>query len=808
MTLNTVVAFEARDVPCRRSLNGVSVVNALVIAYPRATMARSNGAGISITRVVPLAPSSSVPGSVSVSEPSASGVSVNQANPPDNGLLSDARVILRNTFGFSVFRPLQGDIIGEILGGQDVFVLMPTGGGKSLCYQIPALAMDGMTVVVSPLIALMKDQVDALQALGVAATFINSSLGPTEIRRRQQAVVRGEVKLLYVAPERFAAQRFLELLKQVNVAMFAIDEAHCISEWGHDFRPDYRELTKLRTQFPTAVISAFTATATDKVQNDIREQLGLGSAASFRASFNRPNLFYEVRNKTGAFDQLTAYLRSRGDVSGIVYCGSRVTTENVSQRLREKGYSAAAYHAGLESTERQAIQEAFVRDDVRIIVATVAFGMGIDKPDVRFVIHYDLPKNLEGYYQESGRAGRDGDPSDCILFYSYADVARQQRFVDQKPTAALRSAAIEQLRQMSGWAEARTCRRVELLAYFGEAFSGQDAPCCDNCRNPAELIDFTIAAQMFLSCVKRTGERFGSAYVIDVLRGARSERILRFGHNRLSTYGIGREQAKHEWQYLARELVKHGYAVQDAEQFNRIRITSLGYSVLFKGATVMLPSAPEQRRRSTYRNGDHVEIEHPDLFDLLRKLRKKVADDRGVPPYVVFPDATLRAMASRLPRDRTSLRAIAGVGETKLADFGATFLSAISGYVARTGAMPALTPGPPAPSSLRPRPSGPSASARHSLALFREGLSPAEIAEERDRSLTTIEEHLVEAVEAGESLDIHRLVSAVAFDRISAAISRVGDESLRALMDELGSGYSYTELKLTRAALRATTRQE
>jgi ATP-dependent DNA helicase RecQ len=770
-------------------------------------MARSNGAGISITRVVPLAPSSSVPGSVSVSEPSASGVSVNQANPPDNGLLSDARVILRNTFGFSVFRPLQGDIIGEILGGQDVFVLMPTGGGKSLCYQIPALAMDGMTVVVSPLIALMKDQVDALQALGVAATFINSSLGPTEIRRRQQAVVRGEVKLLYVAPERFAAQRFLELLKQVNVAMFAIDEAHCISEWGHDFRPDYRELTKLRTQFPTAVISAFTATATDKVQNDIREQLGLGSAASFRASFNRPNLFYEVRNKTGAFDQLTTYLRAREDVSGIVYCGSRVTTENVSQRLREKGYSAAAYHAGLESTERQAIQEAFVRDDVRIIVATVAFGMGIDKPDVRFVIHYDLPKNLEGYYQESGRAGRDGDPSDCILFYSYADVARQQHFIDQRPTAELRSAATEQLRQMSSWAEARTCRRIGLLAYFGEAFSGQGHPCCDNCRNPAELIDYTVPAQMFLSCVKRTGERFGSAYVIDVLRGARTERILRFGHDRLSTYGIGRDRAKHEWQYLARELVKHDYAIQDDEQFNCIRITSLGYSVLFKGATVVLPMAPEQRRTSTSRSGDRVDIGHPDLFDLLRRLRKQLADDRGVPPYVVFPDATLREMASRLPCDRTSLRAITGVGEKKLADFGAAFLSEISAYVARTGAMPALTPSPSASSSLRPRPSGPGASARHSLALFREGLSPVEIAEERDLSITTIEEHLVEAVEAGEDLDIHRLVSAVTYDRIAAVISRVGDESLRALMNELGSGYSYTELKLTRASLRATRSQ-
>lgn len=717
-----------------------------------------------------------------------------------------ARLILQDTFGYPSFRPLQEDIIRTILARQDVFVLMPTGGGKSLCYQVPALVLSGMTVVVSPLIALMKDQVDALQALGVAATFINSSLDSAEIQRRQAAVVRGDIKILYIAPERFAAQRFLRVLQHIDIAMFAIDEAHCISEWGHDFRPDYRELTRLREQFPGAIISAFTATATDRVQQDIRDQLRLNDAVNFKASFNRPNLFYDVRPKQRAYDQLTDYLRGHQRASGIIYCGSRATTEDIAARLRAGGYDAAAYHAGLESAERQTVQERFVRDDIRIIVATIAFGMGIDKPDVRFVIHYDLPKNLEGYYQESGRAGRDGDPSDCILFYSYGDVARQQYFINQRPTQALRDAAADQLRLMSNWAEERACRRVALLAHFGEDFSGQGEPCCDNCRNPADLVDFTIPVQMFLSCVKRTGERFGSAYVIDVLRGSKAERIERFGHHRLSTWGIGSDRPKHQWQYIAREIVKRGLAHQDPEQFNSIRISNAGYDVLFKGARVVLPAAPTEA--ATRESGRTVEesVAHPELFEAFRGLRKRLADQRGVPPYVVFPDSTLRAMAARLPRDERELRSISGVGERKARDFGSAFIAEVTAYVTRTGATP-VEESAPARTALRSRPVGLRATSRHTLALYRDGMSPSEIAGERGLTVATVEEHLVEAIESGEITNIDRLVAPNRHSAIAQAIESPANEALRDIMDRLNGEFSYAEIKFVRAVMQSGNRR-
>jgi ATP-dependent DNA helicase RecQ len=710
--------------------------------------------------------------------------------------------LLHRTFGYRSFRPLQEDVIKAILDGRDAFVLMPTGGGKSLCYQVPALLFDGMTVVVSPLIALMKDQVDALTTLGVAATYVNSSLSSTEIQIRQQAVARGDVKLLYVAPERFATQRFLSLLHHVGVSMFAIDEAHCISEWGHDFRPDYRELRLLRERFPETIISAFTATATDQVQSDIRQQLGLLDAVSFRASFNRPNLFYEVRPKQDAYGQISAYLQGHRSDSGIIYCGSRTTTEDLAARLRAEGYDASAYHAGLDSDRRQQVQEAFVRDDVRIIVATIAFGMGIDKPDVRFVIHYDLPKSVEGYYQESGRAGRDGDAADCILFYTYGDVARQQFFINQRPTQSLREAAALQLRQMSTWAEVRSCRRSALLEYFGEAFDGQDSPCCDNCRNPPELVDFTIPAQKFLSCVVRTGERFGSGYIIDVLRGSRAERILRLGHDRLSTYGIGRDQSKHEWQYLARELVKRGFAIQDPEQFNSIRVTNAGQDVLFRAAEVLLPAAPDSVRSRSRDVEASTHVAHPELFELLRQLRKRIADERRVPPYVIFPDSTLRVMAASLPHDPRSLRAIAGVGERKLVDFGGEFLREIREYVERTGAESVEAAAPRRTRQQRNTGLGPSI--RHTLALFHEGRTPEEIAEERRLAPTTVEDHLVEAIESGEGLDINRLVQPDRRKIIESTLMADPDDgSLRGLMDRTGGAFTYAELKLTRAAFRA-----
>jgi ATP-dependent DNA helicase RecQ len=604
---------------------------------------------------------------------------------------TDVLVRLRSTFGFSGFRPLQEEIVRSILNRQDVFVLMPTGGGKSLCYQLPALLMDGVAVVVSPLIALMKDQVDALQTLGVAATYINSSLEWPAIVKRRQAVGRGEVKLLYVAPERLMAPGFLNLLSSARVAFFAIDEAHCISEWGHDFRPEYRQLTRLRELFPAATLTAFTATATRRVQADIVAQLGLQNAANFHGSFNRSNLYYEVRSKQrGAYRQLARYLRERGDVSGIIYCRTRDATDELAADLRADGFSAVAYHAGLDSGERRGRQEAFVKDDARIIVATIAFGMGIDKPDVRFVVHYDLPKNLEGFYQESGRAGRDGEPSDCLLFFSYADAQKLEWFINQKAPGE-QAVAMQQLDQMVRWAEGADCRRRALLAYFDEELDSQPRPCCDVCSSPIRSADCTTAAQMLLSCARRTGERFGIAYLIDVLRGSRTERVIRYGHDKLPTYGIGRDHSRQEWHQLVRGLLRDGYISQTDDEFRVVKVTQKGTAVLVGGARVEMREVEAMTARAP---DPRLELDQA-LFDRLRQLRKRLADERGLPPYVVFHDSTLRAMVARLPTNRDEMLGVPGVAARKLVDYGDAFLGAIHEYL-RAGQDRSATASPAA----------------------------------------------------------------------------------------------------------------
>jgi len=720
----------------------------------------------------------------------------------DHPTTEQAAATLEAVFGYQTFRPLQEEIVGTILGGDDVFVLMPTGGGKSLCYQLPALLLDGLTVVVSPLIALMKDQVDALQALGVAATYINSSLDAAEAGERQAAVARGDIKLLYVAPERLVLPGFLHLLQHTGVTMFAIDEAHCVSEWGHDFRPEYRELRQLRERFPDAIFSAFTATATPVVRDDIRAQLGLERAKGFQGSFNRPNLYYEVRPKQAAYNQLIDYIRSRKGAAGIVYCQTRASTEDLAARLSDDGINAAAYHGGMDGRDRQRVQEAFVRDNVQVIVATIAFGMGIDKPDVRFVVHYDLPKNLEGYYQESGRAGRDGDPADCILFYSYGDVGKHLHFIEEKPTEALREAARQQLRQMTDWAESTTCRRKALLSYFDEAWTDVQDPCCDVCSNPVDEVDYTIPAQMFLSCVKRTGERFGAAYVIDVLRGSTAERVLKFRHNQLSTWGIGKDRSKEEWNYIVRGLVRAGFARQAHEDYNAVKITDEGYRLLFKGEKLLLPAAPVKGSRKTATATDEPLV-HPDLFNELRKLRKEIADARGVPPYVVFPDSALRQMCARLPRTREELLRISGVGQRKASEFGDDFIAVIGEYAITTGAAPAPVV---ATTTSRPRQRRKTLSetARQTLDLFDRGLSISEIARERALSDITVEGHLEDAIRAGADVDTDRLVEPSRRSEIEAAIERVGAELLKPIRDELGEEYSYTEIRFTRAAWEAS----
>lgn len=713
---------------------------------------------------------------------------------------------LQRVFGYRSFRPLQQEIVSTILDRNDVFVLMPTGGGKSLCYQLPALLLDGLTVVVSPLIALMKDQVDALQALGVPATFINSSLDAQEARDRQIAVERGDIKLVYVAPERLVLPSFLNLLHRTGVTMFAIDEAHCVSEWGHDFRPEYRELRQLRELFPTATFSAFTATATPRVRQDIRDQLGLEGAVGFQGSFSRPNLYYEVRPKQAAYSQLLKYVHSRKGASGIVYCQTRASTEDLAERLRGDGINAAAYHGGMDAKQRQRVQEAFVRDNVQIIVATIAFGMGIDKPDVRFVVHYDLPKNLEGYYQESGRAGRDGDPADCILFFTFGDIGKHLHFINEKPTEALRDASRQQLRQMTDWAESTTCRRKALLAYFDEVWDDVQDPCCDVCQNPVDEVDYTVAAQMFLSCVKRTGERFGATYVIDVLRGSSVERILRFGHNNLSTWGIGKDRSKEEWNYIARGVVRMGFAYQDPEAFNAIRITDEGYQLLFKGAKLFLPAAPVRGGRKTTTDAGDITIVHPELFNELRALRKQLADDRGVPPYVIFNDTTLRQMAAQLPGTIGALLAVNGVGQRKAQEFGDAFLSVIGDYAGRTGAQPSAIAVPVNVPRSKPRLKSLSVTARQTLDLFVRGLSIADVARERGLSDITIEGHLEDAIRSGADVELDRLVAPARRREIEVAIAEVGTELLKPIRDALGEDFTYAEIRFARAAHEVTTR--
>jgi len=611
---------------------------------------------------------------------------------------------LRSVFGFSEFRPLQEEIVAATMSGRDVLALMPTGGGKSLCYQLPALLRSGVTVVVSPLIALMKDQVDKLQALGVPADLINSSLTPGEAASRQAAVARGALKLLYVAPERLMTPGFLRLLSAAPLVGFAIDEAHCISEWGHDFRPEYRELSHLRELFPSISISAFTATATQRVQSDIVAQLRLRDPARFRGSFDRGNLFYRVTPKKDAYRRLTGYLATRRGLSGIVYCQARSTTESVAARLCADGFRAAAYHAGLDPRDRRARQEAFARDEIQIVVATIAFGMGIDKPDVRFVVHYDLPKNLEGYYQESGRAGRDGEPSDCILFYSYGDAIRQEFFIKQRSTERERAIGQAQLRQMVAWAGGSGCRRRALLKYFDENLAVEHERCCDVCqakRSPADVTE----------------------------------------------------------------------------------------------ATAPVP----------YVGGDD------ELFQRLRLLRRRLADERNLPAYVVFPDATLRQMAAELPRTAEQLRRIQGVGERKLADFGDDFLRAVAAFVEAKGGdapSPAIVTSAAQTnpmSSRRPTSAAVriSESARTSLQLFREGQDPDGIAETRGLSRVTIAEHLSQALLVGEVLEMERLVSTAKLRAIEVAIAELGPSLLKPLKDRLGAEVSYDEIRYVQAlALR------
>lgn len=724
--------------------------------------------------------------------------------------------ILKDVFGYDTFRPLQREVIENVLARRDTLAIMPTGGGKSLCYQIPALLFSGLTVVVSPLIALMKDQVEQLHAAGAPAVFLNSSLDFEAYQKNMAAVRRGEVKLLYVAPETLLTPRIYALLDEVRVDLLTIDEAHCISEWGHDFRPEYRQLVGVRRRYPAAVCLALTATATPRVRVDIQSTLGFSQSDEFVASFDRQNLFFEVVPKHDPLQQTLRFLKRFEGQSGIIYCFSRRQVDDLAAALVEKGFSALPYHAGMEDFERKANQEAFIRDDAQIIVATIAFGMGINKPNVRFILHYDLPKSIEGYYQEVGRAGRDGLPAHCLLLYSYSDVAKQRYFIDQKEGSE-REAAQQHLDALVRYAEDElTCRRTVLLKYFGEIYPptgqavsqtarGTGCTNCDNCTStPRALEDITIPAQKFLSCVLRTGERFGTGYVIDVLRGSKGERVLRYGHDRLSTYGIGADLTEKQWQHLARQLVQMGYLSQDGE-YRVLSLTDKAAEALRKRSRIMgqLKEAEERPRGEKARQAalDYNSA----LFALLRQKRKQLADQARVAPYVIFPDTTLVEMAAYYPQSTASLLAISGVGKIKLRQYGEAFLEVIQAFCQKHNLAEKPKKGErPAPGE---RQRDKSDTGRRYVVVaqaYNAGVSISELMGRYGVTAGTILDHLARYLAAGNTVrcgdDLLALAPASpdVQDAVFAAFDRLGSPYLKPVFEQLGGKVSYDDLRILR----------
>ena len=718
--------------------------------------------------------------------------------------------VLKSRFGYDSFREHQEEIIGNVLAGRDSLVLMPTGGGKSLCYQLPALVFRGVTLVVSPLIALMKDQVDALNHRGIAARYINSSLSAFEIERVRSQLLAGQVRILYVAPERLALPAFRRFLSDLNLSLIAIDEAHCISEWGHEFRPEYRNLRQLRNDFPSVPVIALTATATERVRQDILGQLRLQDGQIFLSSFNRPNLTYSVQAKGRTWAQLTYLLDDRRGQSTIVYCFSRQETEDLAGFLNDRGLSARPYHAGLDADTRRRNQEEFIRDRVSVIVATIAFGMGIDKPDIRLVVHYGLPRSIEGYYQETGRAGRDGLPSDCVLFFSYADKAKQEHFVNQMEDASERHNTREKLARMVELAQLPTCRRRFMLEYFGEQWTKERCGGCDVCLESRGRFDATEVVQKILSAVIRTGERFGAQHVIQVLTGSREKRVLELGHDKLSVYGIARDVGRSQLREIIGQLQANGLLERAESEFPILLVSDEGRSFLNERRTLMLPrpqSAEGGGRSAAQAAADYDE----GLFEELRALRRRLADDRDVPPYVVFGDASLRHMASAMPGSKEEFLDIHGVGRVKAEEYGDTFLEAIQRYAAENGVQrkesAAPAPRGPVDGPEAGQPGGPGRARGttydETRRLLSQGLSVAQIAVQRGLSEGTVIGHIERMAEEGTAMDLeHAMPGVEGLGQIEEAFDACGSAFLRPVWEFLGDRFSYAELRLARVYLR------
>lgn len=699
--------------------------------------------------------------------------------------------ILNKQFGFNEFRFHQQQIIESVLAKKDTAVLMPTGGGKSLCYQIPALLFDGLTIVISPLIALMKDQVDGLRLNGVAAAFLNSTLSANEQAQVMNDIRNQQIKLLFIAPEKIFInkQQFLNFLKPLNISLFAIDEAHCISQWGHDFRPEYLQLAVLKKHFPAVPIIALTATADELTRKDILEKLNLQSPKTFISSFNRENIYYYIEPKRNWFAYLLNYLKNHKEDSGIIYCLSRASTESLADDLTENGFSAKPYHAGLEKQIRDQHQELFIKDKVKIIVATIAFGLGIDKSNVRYVFHVDLPKNIESYYQETGRAGRDGIKSDAILFYGRGDLVKLKRFCEIENNPAQSKIMLDKLNKMSRLCETQTCRRKFMMNYFGEEYPDYCGS-CDVCLSKYEKFDGTIVAQKALSAVARLDQRYGVNFVIDFLRGSKSEKIFDW-QMKLKTYGVGADNSKEEWRQYLNDLIVMGYLHQEDGQYPVLKLTERSKAVLKGEEKVMLVKTVT--RKEFERKEQPHEVE---LLSLLKILRNRLAEQAQVPAYIIFSDTTLIELATFLPQNFSELKKISGFGEIKLQRYGKVFLDMVLVYCKKNNLQSRILNKTP----KRQRKAGSSRSSEksdtkmESLELFKSGKSVAEIAAIRNLTASTIENHLAFFIELGK-IKVIELVTREKIQQIEKAIQLHGDLSLNVLKNELGENISYGEIR-------------
>ena len=709
--------------------------------------------------------------------------------------------ILQQYFGYDSFRLEQSNAVENVIAKKDTFVLMPTGGGKSLCYQVPALVLDGTAIVISPLIALMKDQVDALRVNGISASYINSSMSSFEQNETLNQLKNGKLKLLYVAPEKLNSENgaFLEMLKEVSISLFAVDEAHCVSHWGHDFRPDYLFLNGIKNQFPEVPIIALTASADEITRKDIGKQLNLQNPLILISSFDRANIKYFVQPKQSVLPNIIQYLNEHADDSGIIYCLSRKGTEEMSNKLRENGINSAYYHAGINSIERAKVQEDFLKDNIRVMVATIAFGMGIDKSNVRFVMHADLPKNIESYYQETGRAGRDGLPSEAILFYSYADVIKLRRFAMIEGNEEQSDLMLQKLQQMADFAEMQKCRRQYLMEYFGEKHSG-NCNSCDYCLSEFEFWDATTDSQKLLSAIFRLKERYGKNLIIDFLRGSKGAKITDFMQS-LPTYGIGKNQDKNYWQNLIRQLLTNGFLSESNEEFPVLKLNDESREILFKGKKVEFKKVKEHAKAVVV---EEMETDystpyldsHQDLFMEMRTLRREIAERENVPPYVIFSDATLSELSTYLPNSKEELNQISGFGAFKIEKYGGIFLPAIIEFCRKNNLTSKISEKKPKkktiPKSTNKYEAG---TFTTTYQMFKAGNSVEEIAKIRNLTVNTIQNHLVNFVTVGmikpnQLIDVRKIKTIIEIAKTQTI------SSLKSIKEELGDNYSYFEINV------------